>query len=73
MDLTHVNLDSLYQIDNSSNTSHLHIQPQNKSKLGEFIFPVQIKIEDSGQTIIQDICLEIFEIRISEIEQVRFY
>ena len=66
MELTQVNLDSFNHEDISSLNPN-----KNTIQLGHFNFPVQIKIEETGQTIMQEICLKIFQLQVSEIEQVK--
>ena len=70
MDLAEVNMQSFYK----EEPSILNPREQDiiigKNLLGDYTFPIQIMVEDSGQTIMQEIRIKIIQIQVSENEEV---
>lgn len=70
MDLTQVDLESLHK----NQTSHFGANSlpieERKDVLGNYTFPIQITIQETEQTIMQQIHIQILREQVSEIDQV---
>ena len=71
MDLAEVNMQSFYKENGFINNEIKESKENNKTLIGDFTFPIQIHVEDSGQSIMQEIRIKILQIQVSENEEVR--
>lgn len=70
MDLTQVNLESLYKDPSNFLDPNSLAIDKKQTTLGSYTFPVQITIENTQKTIMQRIHLRILREQVSELEHV---
>jgi glycerol-3-phosphate dehydrogenase len=73
MDLTEVNLPSFLNQASYMKQSDIQNPQENGEILGKFSLPIQINIEESGQTIMQEIEIVIFRVSVSENQNVSYF